>query len=1552
MNNGNQHIISKVSWDAQIDNRKNAQALQNALSSWTRMHLPAQAEAILSKLCPEVENWRIQELELDLGQIEFSKLESTLFLRFGEVLENTLRDLILHPQKSKGILDVLSSEQSKMEMIEFFLQNGYLPWWKKNNESGFSPVYKEELRKNPTDLARMLRGKGKKASVRKRLVWQLDDEQVRKTIHVLEPYHGQEICAFVDYTIKVQTEEKFADTSMAKFRRDLWIWVFVHLFEERGTIYNTAAFMRLTISKMAMEYKLDYKKLLSYLYNSLKDSEALQSHSPDFLKALTIIVNEQIPSSETRNLKATAFSSDLKEEQDGYEQLRKLVSKTGKKESGSVNSPYVLDELIAWLLQENPSQFAQKFRQVYTENALKASGQLASLKRETQVRILEAFFDSSTDERFTLFLLNQLSEKHKETGWAAVLDHVVKNKNAVKPLEMVDVVLKEVCEVHQLKMEQVAFSLYYNFNVYSAQNSKGTKVLDPKTLGQKNALEFDQLRSLLKPFVTLKEESLEVNLISRSTSNLGIGYLKDWIKAQPNHPTSLLKELRKLKKQQVDKLTKAEANLIIERLDLQLVSQKLYEFIQLNRPVFRRNTDEISWKTTMINYVLTGGETQPWQGEMKAKWITTLLRDEMIPEVVSNKMLFATINWNQDVDFREAQSVVFKEFESKLNRVRPVAGLTINENPFQRLVQIWKESNEKQASQLIQWIRHYKLYTNIEKESESLIKQVSNKLIPQSFEIYQMLKNDMKLFHPIENITSPKPISKSKSASTVAISSEIQEALLKIYWTLLFSIEMHKGDVTQFKTLLVQAIERSYRINTWLKVEENSLNSEEEEETATTVTQNMRSEGVERAVKQANQTASTIDQWYGADWLDESIFWKQFKKQKEGTEIEFKGKTIDVHQLVAQMFVDVPTILLEKVSHKSKEDKRAFLDDVFLVELTKKGRFDSVLKAQLVNGRLKLGAAVKASLIQMIQLYTLTKKSVTVQRLFGANTDQGMEQFFWKSALHTILQLGQLEEGLTMLIGHLVEKVLKPNKEQQATWLNTLNSVEKGELRQVQLQLETFLIRYKSTNVSENLKITQLLETIKKNMEPPSIAGQKRKKSSSTSTIEIRKIDVNKKSKKRQSETPNPLDLQEKTADSGISNSNVNENMSADISEAMKDTTEFDLTSEYQSIDTENVQVIREDEDRKSTGVSPLEEASMLPDSAYVFYFENGTWPDLVADWKEVKSGKALQIAMKEQPSKMKELLSSMKLSSDLENRLMSELSFGDWVDFLQTVGHISPAIKENLTSLFRAIALVQWNGVSDRALQRWLYVRTIQAFVSGRSMFYKNMLNEFLWELCTVRQMDSQEATQAFLTMKSTLSSELIRSLDTILVAKKKSKFQHSSIPFDQGKKPQAIPVTNAGLVLVQVYFERLFNMFEMLGAKNFVDEDARKKAVHVLQYLSSKRTNVGEEHLVLNKVLCGMDPSEPIEIDTAITEKEQETIEGLIKAMINYWSAIGDCSVDGFRGNWLIRDGLLTETDERWEMTVEKRPYDLLIDRSPFSFSIIKLPWMNKPLHVQWPY
>lgn len=167
-----------------------------------------------------------------------------------------------------------------------------------------------------------------------------------------------------------------------------------------------------------------------------------------------------------------------------------------------------------------------------------------------------------------------------------------------------------------------------------------------------------------------------------------------------------------------------------------------------------------------------------------------------------------------------------------------------------------------------------------------------------------------------------------------------------------------------------------------------------------------------------------------------------------------------------------------------------------------------------------------------------------------------------------------------------------------------------------------------------------------------------------------------------------------------------------------------------------------------------------------------------------------------------------------------------------------------------------------------------------------------------------------------------------------------------------QGIPVKNAGVVLLQSYVPMLFERLGLVRERQFMNAEAQQDAVHYLQYLATG-INDNKEHVwSLNKVLCGPGPDQQVKAGITVSGDQQILIEGLLKAAISHWPAIGNCSIDGFRGNWLVRDGLLSEKEDRWELSVEKRAYDLLINRSPFSFAIIKFPWMSKTLHVNWAF
>lgn len=161
---------------------------------------------------------------------------------------------------------------------------------------------------------------------------------------------------------------------------------------------------------------------------------------------------------------------------------------------------------------------------------------------------------------------------------------------------------------------------------------------------------------------------------------------------------------------------------------------------------------------------------------------------------------------------------------------------------------------------------------------------------------------------------------------------------------------------------------------------------------------------------------------------------------------------------------------------------------------------------------------------------------------------------------------------------------------------------------------------------------------------------------------------------------------------------------------------------------------------------------------------------------------------------------------------------------------------------------------------------------------------------------------------------------------------------------------IRNAGMVIFATYMQRLFSILELTKDGQFVDDQARQRAVHLLQYAVSGESSTPEYQLVLNKLFCGVHGGTPIARGIDITQKEKDVIEQMLNGVIAHWSALGKTSIGGLRQTFLLREGHLYFEEESWRLRIPQATFDMLLDRLPWSFAMIKFPWMEHPLHVTW--
>jgi hypothetical protein len=176
--------------------------------------------------------------------------------------------------------------------------------------------------------------------------------------------------------------------------------------------------------------------------------------------------------------------------------------------------------------------------------------------------------------------------------------------------------------------------------------------------------------------------------------------------------------------------------------------------------------------------------------------------------------------------------------------------------------------------------------------------------------------------------------------------------------------------------------------------------------------------------------------------------------------------------------------------------------------------------------------------------------------------------------------------------------------------------------------------------------------------------------------------------------------------------------------------------------------------------------------------------------------------------------------------------------------------------------------------------------------------------------------------------------------------------------KTPAPLPagepfyVGNAGAILLWPFLGRYFQMLALLEKNSLCGEEEQSRAIHLVQYLATGKLEAPEHELLLNKLLCGARPEQPLHPVTAVTAAEEDISRQLLNSVIQTWKKIRNTSVDGLRQSFLVREGQLLrrDSDDSWLLTVSARSYDMLLDSLPWRLSPVRQPWMQTTLHVKW--
>lgn len=166
------------------------------------------------------------------------------------------------------------------------------------------------------------------------------------------------------------------------------------------------------------------------------------------------------------------------------------------------------------------------------------------------------------------------------------------------------------------------------------------------------------------------------------------------------------------------------------------------------------------------------------------------------------------------------------------------------------------------------------------------------------------------------------------------------------------------------------------------------------------------------------------------------------------------------------------------------------------------------------------------------------------------------------------------------------------------------------------------------------------------------------------------------------------------------------------------------------------------------------------------------------------------------------------------------------------------------------------------------------------------------------------------------------------------------------------AVFVDNAGLIILHPFLTSFFEKAGLTRQNRFIDDEAKYRVVHLLQYMAGGQEEAPEYLMPLNKILCGVPREMHIDRFIRLTEKEKEEAGKMLQAVIGHWTVLGNSSVAALQETFLQRRGKLDflEEDRTWKLQVERKAFDILLDRLPWGYSQVQLSWMEHRLVTEW--
>ena len=85
-------------------------------------------------------------------------------------------------------------------------------------------------------------------------------------------------------------------------------------------------------------------------------------------------------------------------------------------------------------------------------------------------------------------------------------------------------------------------------------------------------------------------------------------------------------------------------------------------------------------------------------------------------------------------------------------------------------------------------------------------------------------------------------------------------------------------------------------------------------------------------------------------------------------------------------------------------------------------------------------------------------------------------------------------------------------------------------------------------------------------------------------------------------------------------------------------------------------------------------------------------------------------------------------------------------------------------------------------------------------------------------------------------------------------------------------------------------------------------------------------------------------------LSDSDKQNCNNLLKAVVDHWRALKSASIEALRNTFLLREGKISHKETHWLIQVERTGADILLERLPWGYSTVKLPWLNQIILTEW--